>query len=116
MITISDRSKYQHYREVQATRSRSQNFIVDILLPCLLFGSLGAITWAIRGTSGWGGFDGALVPGFTYALLFYFFMYRRGIDARSIVFWLGLGIAIGGMWGYGQVEEAKRSKDKCMRG
>jgi len=101
-MKVIDKPKYQLYRQNLTTQSRLKNFIVEILLPCLLFGSLGAITWAIRGTSGWGGFDGAILPGFTWAILWYYFCYKRGIDVRSTVFWLGLGIAIGGMLGYGQ--------------
>lgn len=68
----------------------------------LLFGSMGAITWAIRGTSGWGGIDGTLVPGLTWGLLWYYLCRRKGLDARGIVLWLGLGIALGGELGYGQ--------------
>jgi hypothetical protein len=68
----------------------------------LLFGSVGAITWAIRGTNGWGGIDGTIVPGMTWGLLWYYVCYRKGIDARGIVLWLGMGIALGGELGYGQ--------------
>lgn len=68
----------------------------------LLFGSMGAITWAIRGTSGWGGIDGTIVPGLTWGLLWYYLCRRKGIDARGIVLWLGMGIALGGELGYGQ--------------
>ena len=63
---------------------------------------MGAITWAIRGTGGWGGVDGTVVPGMTWGLLWYYLCYRKGIDARGIALWLGLGIAIGGELGYGQ--------------
>jgi hypothetical protein len=68
----------------------------------LLFGSIGAITWAIRGSAGWGGVDGTVVPGLTLALLWYFLSCRIGLDARGLVFWLGMGIALGGELGYGQ--------------
>jgi hypothetical protein len=68
----------------------------------LLFGSIGAITWAIRGSDGWGGIDGVIVPGLTWALMWYYVCYRKGIDARGIVLWLGMGIALGGELGYGQ--------------
>lgn len=72
------------------------------MLPMLLFGCLGAITWAIRGTSGWGGIDGTLVPGLTWGLLWYYLCWRKGLDARGIVLWLGLGLGLGGELGYGQ--------------
>jgi len=68
----------------------------------LLFGSMGAMTWAIRGSNGWGGIDGTIVPGLTWGLLWYYLCRRKGIDARGIVLWLGMGIAIGGELGYGQ--------------
>jgi len=42
------------------------------------------------------------VPGLTWGLLWYYLCRRKGIDARSIVLWLGMGIAIGGELGYGQ--------------
>lgn len=76
--------------------------VVEILLAMLLFGSIGAITWAIRGTAGWGGVDGTVVPGLMWAVLWYFLAFRKGLDARGIVLWLGLGLAIGGELGYGQ--------------
>lgn len=76
--------------------------IYELLLTVLLFASIGAITWAIRGTAGWGGVDGTVIPGLTWGILWYYLAYRKGIDARGIVLWLGLGIALGGELGYGQ--------------
>lgn len=77
-------------------------WIYDILLPILLFGSIGAIAWAIRGTAGWGGVDGTVLPGIMWGVLWYYLAYRKGIDARGIVFWLGISLALGGELGYGQ--------------
>lgn len=94
-MTVGDKVKYQRYLE---TRTAGQEF----WLPMLLLGSMGAITWAIRGTGGWGGMDGTIVPGMTWGLLWYYLCYRKGIDARGIPLWLGLGIALGGGLGYGQ--------------
>ncbi|MCB9206336.1 MAG: hypothetical protein H6611_03300 [Ignavibacteriales bacterium] len=68
----------------------------------MLFGSAGAITWAIRGTSGWGGVDGTIIPGLTFGIIWFYLSHRKNIDARSIILWLGLGIALGGELGYGQ--------------
>ena len=68
----------------------------------LLFGSMGAITWAIRGTDGWDGIEGTIVPGMLWGVLWYYVCWRRGIDARGVALWLGAGIAIGGELGYGQ--------------
>lgn len=97
MMTVVNKALYQRYR------SGSDKYLLhDLWLPMLLFGSMGAITWAIRGTNGWGGIDGVLVPGLTWGLLWYYLCWRRGIDARGMVLWLGLGLAIGGELGYGQ--------------
>jgi hypothetical protein len=80
----------------------TSSLMPDLLLPMLLFGSMGAITWAIRGTDGWGGVDGTIVPGMTWGLLWYGLSHWRGVDDRGMVLWLGLGIALGGELGYGQ--------------
>ena len=95
MMTVADKAKYQRHRERGTA-------VYGLWLPMLLFGSMGAITWAIRGTGGWGGIDGTIIPGMTWGLLWYYLCHRKGIDARGIPLWLGLGIAIGGELGYGQ--------------
>ena len=100
MMTIADEEKYQQHRAARNQGARSA--VHELWLPMLLFGSVGAITWAIRGTNGWGGIDGTIVPGMTWGLLWYYVCYRKGIDARGIVLWLGMGIALGGELGYGQ--------------
>jgi hypothetical protein len=100
MMIIANKQRYQQHRE--ASDQGTHTMVHDLWLPILLFGSMGAITWAIRGTSGWGGVDGTVVPGLMWGLLWYYLCYRRGIEARGIVLWLGLGIALGGELGYGQ--------------
>lgn len=92
---VVDGAKYERHRN-------STTGIDGFWLTALLFGSMGAIAWAIRGTDGWGGIDGTIVPGLTWGLLWYYVCYRKGIDARGIVLWLGMGIALGGELGYGQ--------------
>ncbi|MCA9041792.1 MAG: hypothetical protein KDA65_15670 [Planctomycetaceae bacterium] len=79
-----------------------QTSFKEFVLAMLLFASLGAITWAIRGTNGWGGMDGTLLPGLTWGILWWYLCWRKGIDARGIPLWLGLGITLGGELGYGQ--------------
>jgi len=96
MMTVAEKTKYQQHREARAGR------LYELWLPMLLLGSMGAIAWAIRGTGGWGGIDGTVVPGMTWGLLWYYLCWRKGIDARGIPLWLGLGIALGGELGYGQ--------------
>ena len=99
-MTIADKERYQRHRHFRIQGSPSA--VQELLLAMLLFGSMGAITWAIRGTAGWGGVDGTVVPGLMWGLLWYYMCWRKGIDARGLVFWLGLGLALGGELGYGQ--------------
>jgi hypothetical protein len=96
MLAISDPDRYARYSANRAGALR------EFIFWALLFGSVGGIAWAIRGTTGWGGIDGAIVPGMAYGLLWYWVCRCRGVDARGVALWLGLGIAIGGEWGYGQ--------------
>ncbi len=97
---IIKKLKYEKYYKARVTEESS--IVHELFLPILLFGSIGAIAWAIRGTAGWGGVDGTVIPGLMWGLLWYYLAYRKGIDARGIIFWLGLGIALGGELGYGQ--------------
>ena len=97
MLTIENPQRFHRFLEIQ-----KENKTRLLLLSMLLFGSMGAITWAIRGTAGWGGVDGTVVPGMMWGLLWYYLSCRMGLDARGIVFWLGFGIALGGELGYGQ--------------
>lgn len=99
-MTILNQEKYNQHLEARSGGKHSM--VYELLLPILLFGSIGAIAWAIRGTAGWGGVDGTVVPGLMWGVLWYYLAYRKGIDARGIVLWLGLGIALGGELGYGQ--------------
>ncbi|MBN1343750.1 MAG: hypothetical protein JXQ73_13775 [Phycisphaerae bacterium] len=102
MLRVGDPALYQRHREARKTGSSSWLGSREFWAAVLLFGSAGAITWAIRGTDGWGGVDGTIVPGMTWGLLWYYVCCRKGIDARGIPLWLGLGIAVGGELGYGQ--------------
>ncbi len=97
MMTVTDKDLYRRYR-----CDTSRYLVYDLWLPMLLFGGMGAITWAIRGTDGWGGIDGVLVPGLTWGLFWYYLCRQKGIDARGVALWLGLGLALGGELGYGQ--------------
>jgi hypothetical protein len=96
MPTVSEHQLNTHYPALRISASR------EFVLLALLFGSVGGIAWAIRGTSGWGGIDGTIVPGMAWGLLWYWVCRLRGIEARGVALWLGLGIAIGGELGYGQ--------------
>ena len=100
MMTIADSDRYQLHRAARESGIRSWAY--EFWLLIVLFGGAGALTWAIRGTDGWDGIDGSMVPGLTWAVLWYYLCQRKGIDARGMVLWLGMGVALGGELGYGQ--------------
>ncbi len=95
-LHVANRERYASHRASGPKPFR------DLLLPALFFGSAGAIAWAIRGTDGWGGIDGTIVPGMLWGLLWYYVCWRKGIACHGAPLWLGLGIALGGELGYGQ--------------
>lgn len=101
MMFVADRAKYNEHREARREGGGGAARR-EFWSALLLFGSLGGVTWAIRGTDGWGGIDGTVVPGLSWGMLWYYLCHRKGIDARGIPLWLGLGIALGGDLGYGQ--------------
>lgn len=88
--------------EIDQRHKDNRTSVREVVFVALVFAGMGAITWAIRGTAGWGGMDGTLVPGLTWGLLWWYICWRKGIDARGIPLWLGLGITLGGELGYGQ--------------
>ncbi|TWU13691.1 hypothetical protein CA54_25260 [Symmachiella macrocystis] len=94
-MNIADPEIYQRHKD-------NRTSMREVVLVSLVFAGMGAITWAIRGTAGWGGMDGTLVPGLTWGLLWWYVCWQKGIDARGIPLWLGLGITLGGELGYGQ--------------
>lgn len=98
MLTIMDQRRWDKHR---ANLVSDRGLVHALWLPMLLFASTGAVTWAIRGTTGWGGIDGTILPGLTWGILWYYLCWRKGIDARAVVFWLGMGLALGGELGYG---------------
>lgn len=102
MLSIADRDRYARYRTLNARRPTSLLFYHELFLPALLFGSIGAIAWAIRGSNGWGGIDGTIVPGMMWGILWYYVCWRKGIACHGVPLWLGLSIALGGELGYGQ--------------
>jgi len=100
MMRVGDATRYARHRTARAGDNAS--ILHELVLPILLFGGIGGIAWGIRGTSGWAPIDGTVVPGLTWGLLWYYLCYRKGIDARGLVLWLGMGIALGGQLGYGR--------------
>ncbi len=102
MMTVADQVQYERHRDVRVAQTGSFTALRELCYLILLFGGIGAITWAIRGTAGWDGIDGTILPGLTWGVLWYYVCQRKGIDARGVPLWLGLGIALGGELGYGQ--------------
>jgi hypothetical protein len=101
MLTIADPKRYAAHRSARAQGTASARFMRELGLPAALFGCIGAIAWAVRGTSGWNGIDGTVVPGMMWAILWWYLCTRKGIRANSTALWLGLGITGGGELGYG---------------
>lgn len=101
MFEILDSERHSKFIQDYRSCEKSERRKKYLLIPAIVFSSIGAITWAIRGTSGWGGFDGAVVHGMAWGLLWYYFLYKIGLDGRKTSFWLAIGVSIGGMLGYG---------------
>lgn len=80
----------------------------DLVLPSILFMALGAMTWAVRGSSGFGAVNGCVFAGVTWGAAWWFI--SRDASARQsrryssgwIVFALTVGIGISGNRGWMQ--------------
>ena len=99
-MDIADQTRYA--RHLSTRMDARASIVHELLLPMLLFAALGGLAWAIRGTAGWAPIDGTVVPGLAWGVLWYYLCHRKGIDARGVVLWLGMGIALGGQLGYGR--------------
>ena len=80
----------------------------DYVLMAAVLGLMGAFYWAIRGTGGFGGATGGTFAGFGWALLWYAFSHhiddngdRRPYGGAWMLWAITLGIAFGGLTGYG---------------
>lgn len=71
----------------------------------LIMGLMGAFFWAIRGTGGFGGSSGGLFAGVGWGILWFRFSslagYRGRLSSPWMIVAITLGIAYGGMTGYG---------------
>ncbi len=102
MLSVVHRQRYAKHRGVRDSQSARAARVHELILPGMLFGSLGAIAWAVRGSNGWGGIDGTIVPGMMWAILWFYICWRKGLACYGVPLFLGLGIALGGELGYGQ--------------
>jgi len=90
------------------TRGDRTNLADDLILPTLLFAALGAMTWAIRGCSGFGGVDGCIFAGVTWGTAWWFVARQptgappRRYSSGWIILALTLGIGISGNRGWMQ--------------
>lgn len=89
------------------SKDRAWYSVPDYLLVALTMGLMGIFFWAIRGTGGYGGSAGGMLAGLGWAMLWYGFS-RHGGQARNRPYGTGhiiaaimMGIAVGGMTGYG---------------
>lgn len=79
----------------------------DYILVAIICGLMGAFYWAIRGTGGFGGAAGGALAGFGWALLWHAFSHSDGAGEHRpyshawMVWAITLGIAFGGLTGYG---------------
>jgi len=90
------------------TNDSRRDLTHDLVLPTLLFAVLGAMTWAIRGCSGYGGSMGCVFAGVTWGAAWWFI--ARDPDANQsrryssgwIILALTVGIGISGARGWMQ--------------
>ena len=85
-----------------------QDLTHDLVLPTLLFAALGAMTWAVRGCSGFGGMNGCVFAGVTWGTAWWFIAHdpadrqSRRYASGWIVLALAVGIGISGARGWMQ--------------
>jgi hypothetical protein len=84
------------------------NLVHDFVLPSLLFAWLGAMTWAVRGSSGYGGSAGCLFAGVTWGAAWWFISRQPGAEQSRpyssgwIILALAIGIGLSGNRGWMQ--------------
>src|SRR6516162_2043921 len=80
----------------------------DLILPTLLFAALGAMTWAVRGCSGFGAFNGCVFAGVTWGTAWWYLAHdpsgrqTRRYASAWIVPALTFGIGLSGARGWMQ--------------
>jgi len=86
----------------------TSDLIHNLVLPTVLFASLGAMTWAIRGCSGFGGESGCLFAGVLWGAAWWFIAREPGSEQSRryasgwIILAMAFGIGISGMRGWMQ--------------
>jgi hypothetical protein len=101
---VNERSKLLSFQEPNARADLAHN----LFLPTLLFVCLGAMAWAVRGCSGFGGMDGCIFAGVTWGTAWWFIAQQpdsrplRPYRSAWIVLALTIGIGFSGNRGWMQ--------------
>ncbi|MDZ4859648.1 MAG: hypothetical protein SGI88_11765 [Candidatus Hydrogenedentes bacterium] len=86
----------------------ARNLKNDLVLPTLLFAALGAMSWAVRGSSGYGGSDGCIFAGVLWGTAWWFIAREpRAVQSRRytsgwIILAMMVGFGISGNRGWAQ--------------
>ena len=99
------------FGNMETKHSRSRDVDLSAPVPALslavILGLMGAYVWAIRGTTGFGGSQGAALAGLAWAMMWYMFCHvdgqgeRRPYGSLRAIAAITFGVALGGMTGYG---------------
>jgi hypothetical protein len=87
---------------------RQKDLAHDLILPTVFFAALGAMTWAVRGCSGFGGTDGCIFAGVTWGMAWWFIAHdpcgqqSRPYASAWIILALTVGIGFSGSRGWMQ--------------
>ena len=89
------------------TNNNKSDLTHDLVLPTILFAALGAMTWAVRGCSGFGGSSGCIFAGVTWGAAWWFIArdpsaeqsrrYASGWIILALTFGIGMSGARGWM-------------------
>jgi hypothetical protein len=88
--------------------SRRVNLAHDLILPTLLFGALGGMTWAVRGCSGFGTVWGCVFAGVAWGVAWWYLAHdpsgeqSRRYSSAWIVLAVTLGVGLSGARGWMQ--------------
>jgi hypothetical protein len=92
----------------QLNRGPRTHLVRDLILPTLLFVALGGMTWAVRGSSGFGAWKGCIFAGVTWGAAWWYLAHdprkeqSRRYASAWIVVALTFGIGIAGIQGWMQ--------------
>ena len=90
------------------SRENQRDLAQDLVLPMLFFAALGAMAWAVRGCSGFGGMDGCIFAGVTWGTAWWFLAREPGARQSRpyasgwIILALTVGIGVSGNRGWMQ--------------